>query len=203
MPQINKLIPQALPAKKPSSEWLPMPPPPTAIRTRYGDAAAFLLTFSPALQQQVAAHVEQAYLGFAPTLSGVTSCYGQPTTITWLCAMLEDLNDFTAIRDKMELPQQIALSNILLSEYHYLKVTELQLFFYRIKCGRYGRFYGVVDPLFVSSSLISFLAERHREILLYEDERHKTAKTLALQQAEPCITYEEYLVLKQSKKQTK
>lgn len=203
MPKINKLIPQALHAKPPSSKWLPTQQLPTAIRTRYGDAAAFLLTFAPSLQQLVAGHAEQAYLGFAPTLSGVISCYGESTAVTWLCAMLEDLNDFTGIRDKMELPQQLALSRLIVMEYHYLKVTELHLFFYRIKCGRYGRFYGVVDTMFVSSSLLSFLTERQRELICYEEERRKAAEALSLLQAEPCITYEEYIALKQSKKETK
>lgn len=41
-----------------------------------------------------------------------------------------------------------------------MKVTELLIFFYRFKTGRYGHFYGSVDPMVVMEALGIFLKER-------------------------------------------
>lgn len=154
------------------------------------------------MQLLVSTHVEQAYLGTAPTLGEVKTCYGEATAIAWMCAMLEDLNDFVGARQKMELPQQISLSKLVLAVYHYLKVTELQLFFHRLKCGRYGRFFGSVDTLFLTESLLAFIHERGQELHHFVTERREQEQEASRQQAGPCVTYQEYLELKRLKNET-
>lgn len=51
-------------------------------------------------------------------------------------------------------------ANVIATEFYYLSVTELMLFFHRFKSGRYGRFYGSVDPLMITTSLRDFIKER-------------------------------------------
>ncbi|MDR1623954.1 MAG: hypothetical protein LBS04_03170 [Tannerellaceae bacterium] len=48
--------------------------------------------------------------------------------------------------------RQRELAGLIRTEYPFLKASEVLLFFHRLKCGRYGRFYGVVDALFITSA---------------------------------------------------
>lgn len=169
---------------------------------RYGTAARFLETFSPALQLQVARFPERAYLGVAPLLSVVVAGYGEQTAVVLLCLLLEDLNNFAGVKEKMPISRQKELSAIILTEYSGLKVTEVLLFFHRVKCGRYGRFYGMVDAMFITSALLTFMDERRTELSRYKAARQKEATPVA--QASPtAITYTEYLELKKRKEQSK
>lgn len=47
------------------------------------------------------------------------------------------------------------------------------LFFYRFKQGKYGRFYGVVDPLVIMTALQEFLRERNEAIFDHEAELNR------------------------------
>lgn len=55
-----------------------------------------------------------------------------------------------------------------------LKVSELLLFFHWLKCGRYGRFYGMVDALFITSALLAFMDERKADINRLKASRNKS-----------------------------
>lgn len=76
------------------------------------------------------------------------------------------------------------------------------LFFHRFKSGRYGRFYGSVDPLVITTSLREFIKERNEAIDKHEQEERQ-AKRAADANRENTITYEEFLKLKQQKEQQK
>lgn len=167
---------------------------------RYGTAQQFIDTFVPALQIVAARHPARAYTGTAPTLQTVSRGYGEPTAIVWICFLLEDINLFAGVKDKLPVERQKALAALILTEYSNLKATELLLFFHRMKCGRYGRFYGSVDALTISSALLQFMDERRKEKPRYLS-AHKAEPPRA---PEPSggITYDEYLVLKQKKQQS-
>lgn len=199
MKKIQQLIPEAIGGKPKSSEWLPKLRLQTEIRNRYGDAAGFLSKFNPALIPYVAAHVERAYLGVAPAVSVLRSCYGDQTAVVWFCVQLEHINTFAGARDKMPMECQRELARLLITEYGYLKVTEFMLFFHRLKCGRYGCFYGVVDAMFITSALLQFLAERRSELSRYEMRQRERAREEAAREQPACVTYEEYLEWKRNK----
>ena len=109
--------------------------------------------------------------------------------------MQEDINLFVGVKEKMSVNRQRELSRLVLAEYPYLKVTELLLFFHRLKCGRYGRFYGMVDALTVTSALMQFMGERLTETNRYKAARKKEEKPENVSSGG--ITYEEYLQLKE------
>lgn len=67
------------------------------------------------------------------------------------------------------------------------------LFFNRFKQGKYGRFYGVVDPLVIMTALQEFLRERGDEIFDHESEINRQRN---LEEKSKGISYEEYLQLK-------
>lgn len=113
-----------------------------------------------------------------------------------------DINLFAGVKEKMNVERQKELSRLILAEYPQLKVTELLLFFHRLKCGRYGRFYGTVDALFIASALLSFMDERRAETSLYKAAAKK--KEIAPEKKSGNgITYQEYLLLKSEKQQNK
>lgn len=177
-----------------------MPQRTTAIRKQYGSAQHFLQTFNPDLQFEVSQHLERAYLGTAPALGAVKECYGEQTAIVFVCTQLESINLFAGAKEKLTVEQQVLLAKLFITEYPYLRVTEFQLFVYRLKCGRYGNFYGVVDAMFITSVFILFLGERRTELLHFEAERKRREQQEASSQQEACITYQEYLDLKQTMK---
>lgn len=168
---------------------------------RYGTAAQFLKTFNPGLQLQVAAHLERAYLGVAPQLGVVAAGYGEQTAVVLLCLQMEDLNNFAGVKEKMPVSRQKELSGILLTEYPGLKVTEVLLFFHRVKCGRYGRFYGMVDAMFITSALLAFMEERRTEMARYKTVQQRE-EAPRMEPSPTAITYSEYLERKKRKQQS-
>ena len=47
------------------------------------------------------------------------------------------------------------------------------LFFFKLKTGEYGTFYGVVDPMVIMSALIEFKAYRKRQLEKYDREEQE------------------------------
>ena len=85
------------------------------------------------------------------------------------------------------------LAGMLTQQYHYLKVTEWMVFFYQFKGGKYGKFYGAVDPMVITTAIPLFLQERARAIDEREDAQRKAERE---QWAKQAISYEEFLRLK-------
>lgn len=167
---------------------------------RYGSAEQFLKTFTPDLQIAAARNEARAYLGSAPSLEVMAEGYGWQTVIVWLCILIENLNNFTGVREKMPVARQRDLAALILAEYPLLKASEILLFFHRLKCGRYGRFYGMVDALFITSSLLQFTEQQHTDIIRYKEEQSRFEKeVLAPADTGKCITREEYLKQKHLK----
>ena len=133
-------ITEKLPDGKNSSAWLKKQQEVADMTARYGNAEKFLNTFKPDMQVMAARYTERAYFGTAPMLETVCLGYGELVVMVFICALLEDINLFVGVKEKMPVNRQRELSRLVLAEYPYLKVTELLLFFHRLKCGRYGRF---------------------------------------------------------------
>lgn len=173
-------------------------------KARYGDARQFMITFNKNIQPLVAANIERAYLGTAPTLTLVRNSYSNNVLIMWIMAQLENLNDFIGVNQKMNINQMEELAQIIAIDYHFLKVTELHLFLHRLKAGRYGEFFGNIDPILITKALRTFAAERINEITVYE--RVRQNKKMQLQHdewAKKSISRQEYERIKKQDKSTK
>ena len=187
-------------AAEPSySKWQPTPQALADMRKRYGDAQGFLSIFTPDLQIAAARHPERTYTGTAPTLATIAVGYGEPVAIVWICIQLENVNLFAGVKEKMPVSRQKELSVLILTENPFLKASEMLLFFHRLKCGRYGRFYGSVDALTITTSLLQFMDERRKESVRYR--QPDTAAPAITTPSSSGITYEEYLRLKEQKQQ--
>ena len=158
--------------------------------TRYGDRARFLTLFNPDLQMKVCKDTELCLFGDAPVRSELNMAYGEMTATMWLVPQLYDLSEYCGAKEKLQGKPLEECASVIATDFYYLKVSELMLFFHRFKSGRYGRFYGSIDPLIITTSLREFIRERnnaiheHEEILRKEkeEERRKNA-----------ITYDEYV----------
>ena len=108
----------------------------------------------------------------------------------WLVAQLYNLSEYCGCKGKLEGKPLEECAHIISMEFHYLKVSELMLFFYRFKTGRYGRFYGSVDPLIITESLRMFCDERSSAYTRHEQEQRKQREA---EQRKLAIPYDEYL----------
>ena len=102
----------------------------------------------------------RCFFGTAPSLTRVARVYGDEIAESWIEIQLHDLSVFAGCKDKMEVEQLESTAKAILYRYGKLKVTELMVFFQRFKAGLYGRFYGVVDGLVITSALNEFLQYR-------------------------------------------
>lgn len=171
----------------------------SATIKRYGDADAFLRRMSPSAQTYAARNIERTFMGTAPTLNIVRAAYSDEVAELWLMAQVENMNDFCGVSRKMSVPQMRELARMLLVDAHYLKTSELMLFFHRFKAGVYGEFFGVVDPQRVMAGLQEFLSDRRAELdrLQREAAGRERDRKDEISRAR-AITYAEYCQMKVS-----
>lgn len=152
----------------------------------------FLVHFNPDRQRVICQSKEDCFFGDYPTLAALKS-YGSSTPASWLMPQLLNLSEFCGCKDKMTVSMIEELADIIAGEWYYLKVSEIMLFLYWFKAGRYGRFYGAVDPLVITTSLRQFVIDRNEAISRKEYEEYKERREKSMEGA---VTREEYLRLK-------
>ena len=118
--------------------------------------------------------------------------YGEMTATIWLVPQLYNLSEYCGCKEKLQGKQLEECASVIATEFYYLKVSELMLFFHRFKSGRYGRFYGSVDPLVITTSLRVFLKERDHAIV--EHERCMAQKE-AEESRKKAITYADHVAM--------
>ena len=160
-----------------------------AIKQMFGTDKQFLKTFNPDAQYEAAKNDFFCYFGNVPTLAHLNAAYLSNTAQQWLVAQLFDLSEFAGARDKLNENQLRQLAQIIVTQYPYLRVTELMLFFFNFKLGKYAEFYGTVDPLAITKSLRQFMKERNEAKYKYEREIKAQQDEIAKANA---ITLEEY-----------
>ena len=162
--------------------------------TRFGDRTAFLTKCNPASQTGFGRNPRACILGDYPTLTDLTIAYGKTMAVQWLVPQLTDLSVFSGAKD-LTVGQLEQLASVIATAYPWMKITELLLFFFRFKTGRYGRFYGSVDPLVVTTALREFVDERN--LLLEQYEREIENQKREKERLLPTMTYKEWLEYKQ------
>lgn len=147
---------------KGSSQGALVKQPPEVLRVIqiYHSADNFLALFNPSKQVAYTRDIAKVFHGNAPSLGLVAKAFGSGTRDTWLDIQLTELAVFSGCKDKLSDYQVQNLIDIIAEEYGYLKVTELMYFFRKFKAGKYGKFYGAVDPLTITCALKDFLDDR-------------------------------------------
>lgn len=145
--------------------------------------------FNPDLQREVCKDVELCLLGDAPTLAELNVAYGEMSSAMWLVPQLFNLSEFCGCKTRLDEKQLEECACVVATEFPFLKVSEMMLFLYRFKSGKYGRFYGLVDPIIITTSLREFVNETSIEKDRYQQEEERKAAEASRKRA---ITYEEF-----------
>ena len=131
----------------------------------YGNREQFMKTFDPQLQLAAGRDPEHAILSEkAPMLLVLKKAYGDNFPVMWLMQQILELVVYSNSKGTLNDYQAEFLANTIVNEYYYLKVSEVLLFFYNFKTGKYGRFYGTIDPMMITQALDVFIGERNRVI---------------------------------------
>ena len=152
----------------------------------------FLVTFNPDTQMKICSDTRVCITGQYPTLAEVRRDYGTSVPTAWLVPQLQDLSWYCGVRDKLNARQLEECAYVIASDFSYLKVSELMLFFHRFKSGRYGKFYGTVDPLVICQALREFVKERNVEIDRIEAEERQRKRE---EHAKTAVSWEEYCTM--------
>ncbi len=90
--------------------------------------------------------------------------------------MLMELNEFTNVSRKMSEGQIVETVNILLDEYPRLSLQEYQVFFNRIRSGKFGQLYESLDGI----KIMAFMKDFYQEVLNayheFKEEKHNQIK---------------------------
>ncbi|MDO5764580.1 MAG: hypothetical protein Q4P84_02615 [Elusimicrobiales bacterium] len=152
----------------------------------YGERKDFLTAFNPDTQQLYCKHEDLCFFADVPSLALCNTVYGPNTAAMFLVVQLNDLSEYAGVKNKLVDKALEQCACAIANKYYYLKVSEILLFFKRFKEGRYGIFYGSVDPLVIMSSIPKFLQERATKL----DERRRLYNNSG--EVAGAITFEEY-----------
>lgn len=172
------------------------------LTSKYGTRDEIMLaTFHVDTHLAYSSNEKDCYFGDYPTLGMLNFGYGSKTAQEWLTYALADLSEFSGARDKIT-PEQLAqLADIIATDYHWLKVTEIMLFLRKFKRGCYGKFYGAVDPITITQALQEFTRDR-MVVLARHEQEEREAREAEERRLHPPITWDEWLAIKKKKQQT-
>ena len=162
-----------------------------ALRQKYGTAENFLVRCNPSFQSYYTDKPLMAFKHDAPTLGLIRTTFGQDAPASWLVSELKSVSEFCGCKEKFTKEQLRETSIIISTAYPWLKVTELLLFFGWFKLGRYGKFYGCLDPMVITTALQDFLQERN--IYLAKIDQQERERKEEEDRKIPRCTYAEWL----------
>lgn len=153
------------------------------------------MAYNPSRQTDLCSDAERCIFGNFPTLADLKYYFGDNMPIIWLLPQLLNLSEFCGCKDKLTEGQIEETASLIARDFFYLKVTELMLFFSFFKTGKYGRFYGAIDPLLIISGIRTFIDDFRNKAI----DRRETQLRMERQEKEKngSITYADYLALKE------
>lgn len=164
---------------------------------RYGDVKNFYKLFSLRNTSDYISNPERCVTGSAPTLCAMKRFYGEGPTRGWVEIQIITLSDLCGAAGKINNTQTAFCAEVILAQYGYLKVTDLLLYFSNLTAGKYGYFYGAIDPQRILAWINDYLHDRN---IIYEQyESRLEAAQQARLEAEhkgKTVTYEEYQQMK-------
>ncbi len=106
----------------------------------------------------------------------IRETYGVDVLRDWVAVMIDNLNDFCNVRDKMTAEQKDEAAHIISCDYGQLNIAEVALFFLKVKSGYFGEFYGILDTVRLLAILKKFMEERQRAVHAVMEKRAKDEK---------------------------
>lgn len=155
---------------------------------------AFCQQYTPTYQRQISNKPDYCFFADFPTLAKVREMMGINAPVVWLVPQLLDLSEFCGCKNKLTVRQLEECASMIVSEFYFLKVSELMLFFARFKAGHYGVFYGAVDPMTIMCKLRYFIRdERNAAYVMRENEERERKELEEKKKYEECLVNREQL----------
>lgn len=148
---------------------------------KYDTIDEFCKFLNPDVQKYLCKNTEKCIFGDFPTLSMIEKRY-KISASYWIVPQLMNLSQYCGCKDKLTGKSLEECAVLIAQNFYFLKTSELMLFFYLFKSGRYGKFYGSVDPLVIMQALWEFMEhrnviiDRHKQEILYQ-QREKDKKS--------------------------
>lgn len=156
------------------------------------------------MQSSFAQDIERAIDGTAPTIRELLHAYELEQLEVWMMAQIENLNNFAGVKQKMRINQMQELAGILLQKCQHLKATEILLFFFKLKGGDFGGFYGVVDPQKVAEYFNVFMQWRREKFAIIQIKNEEIRRNHERKEwKRKCITRAQYEASKRLKNANK
>lgn len=150
------------------------------------------MAVNPDRQLQISGHPEECYFGHSPTLASLNVIYGHGAAEAWLLPEVQDACLFMGLKEMPDNYQAAKLVKIIVQQFGYLKVDEVQLFFFNFCSARYRHFYNTFDPSIIIFSLHDFLRDRNHA---YEEREKREREREREEWKKNAITHDEYLAL--------
>lgn len=159
--------------------------------------AEFLKEFNPSRQEEFYLNERKAYMGDYPTLRRLDEQFEKRSSVAWLIPQLFNLSEYCGCKDKMTAAMIEECASVIAAMFGKLKISEVMLFFFLFKGGKYGKFYGAVDPITITCALNEFMVKRATDRDFYEREQERER---LLSDMENTMTYAEYKALMEKEK---
>lgn len=146
---------------------------------KFGGPVEFANRFTPDIQwklREIGADYAACNQMEYPSMWEVREVYGVDCLRDWVAVMVENLNDFCNVRDKMKDEQKDEAAHIISCEYGQLNIAEIALFFLKVKSGTFGEFYGILDTVRLMSIMKKFMAERSKALTSYYEAKKREDK---------------------------
>lgn len=159
----------------------------------YRDRATLLQRYSPdAVPQR---DEKAAIMSSSPTLAVMNSTFGEGTAEVIIAAKLCSLNQYTNARVKITPEQADEMATIIVADEDLKGVRGdvLALFFERLKTGKFGELYNIVDAVSISAKLRQFWRECEAKRIAWTDhvEREEHYRKMDEHRKE-AITFEQF-----------
>lgn len=145
------------------------------LRQNYQSFDDFCKEYSPLRQDEFAINERKTIMDDYSAISILDHSYGNGSTASWVNILLAELNAFSGTKN-IDNEQTKSLARLIAREYKDLKISLLQLFFYKFKCGYFGKFYGKVDPMVITCALKDFVKECEAKRQEYQNEEYEEHK---------------------------
>lgn len=167
------------------------------VREKFNSMMEFNMACNPSAQHRYIERPIEAFARDTATMTDLNIAFGEGSACSWLVPQITDLSEFCGCRDKLS-PHQIRETAIILSQkYGYIKVSEFLVFFAWMKAGVYGKFYGCLDPMVITSAFIDFLGDRAKKYTQISEEIQK--RKAEEDRKIPRCTYAEWLEKKKQR----
>ena len=119
-----------------------------------------------------------AIMGGTPTLAVMNSTFGEGTAEVIIAGKLSRLNQYTNVRMKITPAQayDMATSIVADPDLRGIKGDVLALFFERLKTGKYGELYNIVDAVSITAKLRQFHRECEAKRIAWTDHMEREAE---------------------------